>query len=293
MKVRQSILLFTLATLAGVSSTTHAQVTPLFEKPEDMQPTWVDNILDHFGADGEFDSNKTIDMSYLPTAYYTPEKKFGVGLLMVGLYDLGEESDNQPSSLVVNSFISMNGSYGVSFENMSYFNGDQNRLLLEAELHNEAAVYYGQGVIDGNNEANKHELDEVLYSFKPMWLTQLRPHYFVGIGAEATYAKASQLKRMDGDTAYPASYDLPSNLSTGVLLSSSYDSRDYRLNASEGWLFQVDAGLYYNDESESSFSRYDVELANYINLTPVPGLIAWQMQGSFLKVTHPGICCLT
>lgn len=105
MKVRQSILLFTLATLAGVSSTTHAQVTPLFEKPEDMQPTWVDNILDHFGADGEFDSNKTIDMSYLPTAYYTPEKKFGVGLLMVGLYDLGEESDNQPSSLVVNSFI--------------------------------------------------------------------------------------------------------------------------------------------------------------------------------------------
>ncbi|GAL12361.1 outer membrane protein [Vibrio astriarenae] len=39
-----------------------------------------------FGADGEFDENKAIDMSYLPTAYYTPEKKFGVGLLMVGLY---------------------------------------------------------------------------------------------------------------------------------------------------------------------------------------------------------------
>lgn len=83
-----------------------AAVEPLIETPKDMQPTWVDEILDVFGADGEFDESKTIDMSYLPTAYYTPEKKFGVGLLMVGLYKTdGAAPEEQPSSLVLNSFV--------------------------------------------------------------------------------------------------------------------------------------------------------------------------------------------
>ena len=104
------ILLLTLCAFSNLA----VAVEPLFETPKDMQPTWVDDILSVFGADGEFDQSKPIDMSYLPTAYYTPEKKFGVGLLMVGLYKTdGAASDDQPSSLVLNSFVSMNNSYGV------------------------------------------------------------------------------------------------------------------------------------------------------------------------------------
>ena len=49
-------------------------IEPLFETPEYLEHTWVDDVLDVFGADGEFDESETIDMSYLPTAYYTPEK---------------------------------------------------------------------------------------------------------------------------------------------------------------------------------------------------------------------------
>jgi hypothetical protein len=105
------ILLFTLCAFSNLA----IAVDPLFETPEDMQPTWIDDILSVFGADGGFDETKPIDMSYLPTAYYTPEKKFGVGLLMVGLYKTDNAtSEEQPSSLVLNSFVSMNNSYGVA-----------------------------------------------------------------------------------------------------------------------------------------------------------------------------------
>ncbi len=270
-----------------------AAVEPLIETPKDMQPTWVDEILDVFGADGEFDESKTIDMSYLPTAYYTPEKKFGVGLLMVGLYKTdGAAPEEQPSSLVLNSFVSMNNSYGVEVENMTFFNGGKQRLLLGLELHNEASVYYGRGIADGNIDSNHHEFDEQLYSFTPRWMTQVADNYFVGVGADFTYASADKLTRVEGDISLPSDGILPSNFSSGLVVTSIYDSRDYRLNATKGWLFQLDAGLYQNSEYDS-FAKYDLELANYIDLSTtswlsqMPGLIAWQVQGHFTSGDVP------
>ncbi|TVP15678.1 BamA/TamA family outer membrane protein [Shewanella sp. KCT] len=270
-----------------------AAVEPLIETPKDMQPTWIDEILDVFGADGEFDESKTIDMSYLPTAYYTPEKKFGVGLLMVGLYKTdGASPEEQPSSLVLNSFVSMNNSYGVEVENMTFFNGGKQRLQLGLELHNEASVYYGRGIADGNIDSNHHEFDEQLYSFTPRWMTLVADNYFVGVGADFTYASADKFTRVEGDIPLPSDGILPSNFSSGLVVTSIYDSRDYRLNATKGWLLQLDAGLYQNSEYDS-FAKYDLELANYIDLSTtsllsqMPGLIAWQVQGHFTSGDVP------
>ncbi|MEZ8184377.1 hypothetical protein EGC79_00305 [Shewanella vesiculosa] len=254
-------------------------VEPLFETPKDMQPTWIDNILSVFGADGEFDDTKTIDMSYLPTAYYTPEKKFGVGLLMVGLYKTDNaSSEEQPSSLVLNSFASMNQSYGVTVENMTFLNQGKQRLLLDLELHNEAAVYYGVGIEQGDQDLNHHEFKEQLYSFKPRWMTEVADNYFIGVGADFIYTTADSLELVATQAPVDANSLLPDNFSSGVVITSIYDSRDYRLNATKGWLFQLDAGLYQNDQFDS-FSTYNIELANYIDLGTTPGLIAWQVQG--------------
>jgi outer membrane protein assembly factor BamA len=254
-------------------------VEPLFETPKDMQPTWIDNILSVFGADGEFDDTKAIDMSYLPTAYYTPEKKFGVGLLMVGLYKTDNaSSEEQPSSLVLNSFASINQSYGVTVENMTFLNQGKQRLLLDLELHNEAAVYYGVGIEQGDQDLNHHEFKEQLYSFKPRWMTEVADNYFIGVGADFIYTTADSLELVATQAPVNANSLLPDNFSSGVVITSIYDSRDYRLNATKGWLFQLDAGLYQNDQFDS-FSTYNIELANYIDLGTTPGLIAWQVQG--------------
>jgi outer membrane protein assembly factor BamA len=262
-----------------VFSNAATAVEPLFETPKDMQPTWIDDILSVFGADGEFDDTKAIDMSYLPTAYYTPEKKFGVGLLMVGLYKTDNaSSEQQPSSLVLNSFASVNNSYGVTVENMTFLNQGKQRLLLDLELHNEAAVYYGIGVEQGDQDLNHHEFKEQLYSFKPRWMTEVASNYFIGVGADFIYTTADSLELVATEAPVDSSTLLPDNFSSGVVVTSIYDSRDYRLNATKGWLFQVDAGLYQNDQFDS-FSTYNIELANYIDLGSTPGLIAWQVQG--------------
>jgi outer membrane protein assembly factor BamA len=262
-----------------ILSNTANAVEPLFETPKDMQPTWIDDILSVFGADGEFDDTKVIDMSYLPTAYYTPEKKFGVGLLMVGLYKTDNAtSEEQPSSLVLNSFASINQSYGVQVENMTFLNQGQQRLLLDLELHNEAAVYYGVGIEQGDQNPNHHEFNEQLYSFKPRWMTEVANHYFIGVGADFIYTSADSLELVATEAPVDSTTILPDNFSSGIVVTSIYDSRDYRLNATKGWLFQLDAGLYQNDQFDS-FSTYNIELANYIDLGSTPGLIAWQVQG--------------
>lgn len=254
-------------------------VEPLFDTPEYLEHTWVDEVLDVFGADGEFDDSKAIDMSYLPTAYYTPEKKFGVGLLMVGLYRTQAASfDEQPSSLVVNTFVSQNRSYGVSIENMTYLDPTQ-RLLLDVELHNEASVYYGKGIAAGHLDSNKHTFDERLYSLAPTWMTALGQHYYLGVGGKLLYASAENWA--SDEPGVMRSHSLNSGSSAGLTLSSIYDSRDYRLNASEGWLFQLDAGVYQDLSQDHTYQQYGVELAHYINLAPVPGLLAWQIQGQF------------
>ena len=55
------ILLLTLCAFSNAA----LAVEPLFETPENMEPTWVDDILSVFGADGEFDESKAIDLSLI------------------------------------------------------------------------------------------------------------------------------------------------------------------------------------------------------------------------------------
>ncbi|UJF18557.1 outer membrane protein assembly factor [Vibrio sp. SS-MA-C1-2] len=258
-------------------STSSYAVTPLFEVGDDYQENFIDKTLNIFGADGGYDSSKPIDMSYIPTAYYTPEKKFGIGLLVVGLYKTDSVSENvQPSSLVINSYYSTNNSYGISIDNNMYLKEDSQRFDIEFEAHNEDSVYYGIGTDAGNDDDNKQEFNEILVSVQPSWKFELVDNYYLGVGADISYAKADDVSRDVG-----AEVPLASSTSTGLTVSSTYDSRDYKLNASKGWLFDVDAGLYYNNDSDSSFGKYHVELSNYIDFTPIPGLLAWQVQGDF------------
>ncbi|GAM68545.1 outer membrane protein [Vibrio sp. JCM 19236] len=52
-------------------------VEPLFPTPADAEPTFVDRAFDFVGADGGFDPDKGVDMSYIPSVFYNPEQEFG------------------------------------------------------------------------------------------------------------------------------------------------------------------------------------------------------------------------
>lgn len=260
-----------------------ATVSPLLETPENLSPTFIDKALTSIGADSGFDRDKGLDVSYIPSVFYNPEMEFGGGILAIGLYKLDAASDQeQPSSVVINTYISTNLSVGVTIDNMTFFNQGDDRLPIYFEVHDEPKVYYGKGYQSTDNDNNKILYSETLFTINPKWMSKVQNNFFLGLGADFTFVNTRDAD-VDDDlsTGNPSLIeDLESNSTFGVSASALYDTRDYVLNPTEGWLLQMDAGAYYNEIDNSRYGKYDFEILNFTSINPLPGLLAFQVQAN-------------
>ncbi|WP_261817707.1 BamA/TamA family outer membrane protein [Vibrio gallicus] len=265
-------------------------VEPLFATPADAQPTWLDNAFDFVGADGGFDPSKGVDMSYIPSVFYNPEQEFGGGALIIGLYKTDSaQGMEQPSSFVINSYISTNLSIGVTFDNTTFLNNGDNRFELESEVHDEPVVYYGRGYQSASNRDNKVLYTETLIEATPRWYQRIADAWFVGVGGNVTFVDTRNPEIGDevinGNPILFA--DLESNTSFGAFISARYDSRDYVENTQQGTLLQVDVGAHYSTLDSASFGQYEIEAAHFIDLEPFPGVLAMQGQANLTSGDVP------
>jgi outer membrane protein assembly factor BamA len=260
-----------------------ATVSPLLETPDDLPPTFLDKALTSIGADSGFDRSKGVDVSYIPTVFYNPEMEFGGGVLAIGLYKIDSATEEeQPSSVVVNTYISTNLSVGVTVDNMTFLNQGKDRLPIYFEVHDEPKVYYGKGYESTEDDNNKITYTETMATLNPKWMRELQDDFFLGLGADFTFIKTRD-SEVDDDLTVgnPALIDdLESNTTFGLSASALYDTRDYVLNPTEGWLLQMDAGAYFNEIDSSTYGKYDFEILNFTSLNPLPGLLAFQAQAN-------------
>lgn len=270
--------------LSLLSASSFAEpVLPLVEADDDLPPTFMDKALMSIGAESGFDRTKGLDMSYIPSVFYNPEMKFGGGALGIGLYKLDSATDEeQPSSVVVNTYISTNLSLGITIDNMTFFNQGNDRLPVYFEAHDEPKVYYGKGFESTNNDENKINYTESMVLLTPKWMREVQDNFFLGLGADFTFIKPREAEVNEeleiGNPLLIA--DLVSNTTVGLTATALYDSRDFVLNPSQGWLFQADAGVYYNELEDSTYQKYDLELLNFTSLHALPGLLAFQAQAN-------------
>ncbi|MBC7004799.1 BamA/TamA family outer membrane protein [Photobacterium sp. BZF1] len=241
---------------------------------------WLDGMLLELGADGGFNPEKGIDWSVMPGPFYTPEKKFGIGVSAVGLYmpDIND-TVSQPSSITINGFGSINGAYGVAIRNANYLNRDKYRLFVDAELMDSPDIFYGVGVDAGmNNE--RVDYDRRTYSGSVTGMVRVLPYTYLGMGFELSRNEASNIEQEQSDT--PRVGDDIANFpetqrNVGGMLSLTYDSRDFALNASQGRLIQLE---YHNFNtaigSDNDFERLSLNYSDYHSLSVVPGVLAWQ-----------------
>lgn len=265
-------------------------VEPLFQTPPGAEPTFVDRAFDFVGADGGFDPEKGVDMSYIPSVFYNPEQEFGAGALIIGLYQTDSaKSYEQPSSFVINTYVSTNLSLGLSFDNTTFLNEGDNRFELEAEIYDEPVVYYGKGYESASNDENKVLYTQTFVQVSPRWYHKIANNWFLGVGGNINYTGTRDPELGDDViVGNPLLFDdLESNTSFGILGTVLYDSRNFVENTESGTLLQADFGAYYSDLNSESFGRYDIELAHFIDLEPVPGVLALQGQGSFTSGEVP------
>ena len=273
-------IIFSFSILLSTSSFS-ATIEPLIEAEEGLPPTWLDEALVSIGADAGFNRNKGLDVSYIPTVFYNPETQFGGGVLGIGLYKTESATDEEePSSIVVNTYVSTNLSAGIIVDNMTFINQGDDRIPVYFELHDEPKVYYGKGHALGDNNNNKITYKETMVTLQPKWMIKAKESFFVGIGANFTFINPRD-RQVDEELTIGNPLlldDLQSNSTFGISASALYDTRDYVLNPTDGWLLQVDSGAYYNEIDKSTYGKYNVEVLNFTTITPLPGLIAFQAQ---------------
>ncbi|SEG67306.1 BamA/TamA family outer membrane protein [Vibrio hangzhouensis] len=276
------------AAALSAASPLHAKedIVPLFEATSNSTTETLDNVLGVFGAEQAYEPEKGLNSSYIPAVFYTPEQGLGVGLLYVGLYGDLEEGAGQPSSMVVNPYISTNGSIGITFSNKHFYNAGDNRVFTDVKLFDDAAVYYGRGYANGQQDDNKVNFKEQVLDIKPTWLTRVKGDYFVGVGGNVKSVRPHD-KEFEDPSAEPLASELTDNTSYGVFLSNVYDTRDNVTNASKGTLLQADLGFYHDATHSENFGKYSLKASQYHALAPVPGLLAWQVQANLTSGNVP------
>lgn len=266
--------LFSTVTLAAGAD----EGNPVSEHPT---PGWVDEFLETLGADGKFNADKVIDFSLLPGPFYSPEMSLGLGVSAIGLYQVDrDDSVSQLSSLVINGFASTNGSVGMVIENKTFFNEDQQRFYIDAEIYDAPDVFYGVGYDENHQDGNRVEFSSRLLSLRPMWLQRLSQTSFIGAGFDVSYARASDI------TPAPPPVDTQllteSSRSAGLNLLLNYDSRDSVLGTKDGRLLQLDYGFYRQAlGSEEDFDVLTLLYSEYMRTGRGEDVLAWQVHGRF------------
>ncbi|MGR5095516.1 BamA/TamA family outer membrane protein [Vibrio maritimus] len=285
-KLAHSLLAMGCSACLSVSAIADDHIEPLFEHTPNSTTDKLDSFLGVFGAESEYDKEKGLNSSYIPAVFYTPEQGLGLGLLYVGLYGDPSDGAGQPSSMVINPYASSNGSIGITFSNKHFYNGGDKRVYTDIKVFDDAAVYYGQGYENGQQDGNKINFKEQVVDIKPTWLTRVSGDYFLGFGGNIKSVRPHDKTFENQNSDYLAD-ELTDNTSYGVFVSNVFDTRDNVTNATKGTLLQADLGLYHDATNSENFGKYSLKASQYHSLAPVPGLLAWQVQANLTSGNVP------
>lgn len=273
-----SLLLMIIATLGSAYAG---------ESREEDAGSWVDELLDNLGADGEYNQDKLIDFSVLPGPFYNPEMSFGVGVSAIGLYQVDKnDQESQLSALIINGFSSTNGALGVAVENKTFLQQDSLRFYLDAVISDAPDVYYGTGYSDNSLDSNKVTFDNRHFSLTPSLRKRISTQSFIGVGFDVGYTSTDDID--EGDSIVDSSILLESSRSVGVNLQLNYDSRDSALSPSSGRLIELDSGWYARSlGSDSDFYVQSLLYSEYLGIGISGDVLAWQVHGRFTQGEVP------
>lgn len=235
--------------------------------------SFLDVVLEKLGLDDDkHDESKLIDFSVIPGPFYSPETSLGLGVSAVGLYRPNKEDrQTQISSLVINGFLTLNGTFGVGIQNKTFLNEDNLRLYIDGTAHHSVESYYGIGDSANRNDGNAFDYDKDKFEIKPTLLKKFAKSNFLGPLIHLNYTNGNDVQP-SANKASPTTIqqtDFPNSTSiVGIGLRAFHDSRDFVLNATEGRF--IDLSFTQFDKSlgsKADFSKATFEWNEYFSLS--------------------------
>ena len=202
---------------------------------------FVDYVADS-ATDQSFE--RKVDMTFVPSIYYTPSTSAGLVVMAAGRYRLDKQNRNIPASdFSVYATASLTGFYRVGANGVNIFRNDRQRIVYNAEFYSQPTSFWGVGYDAAmTNSSMRYLASRTIVDVR--FLQRVAKGLFVGVGADFNYhfgrfgrekyaLEEDFVARLGGDrVAYAA---------TGISLFVEFDTRDVISNPQRGVYVGVQA----------------------------------------------------
>ena len=202
---------------------------------------FVDYIADS-ATDQSFE--RKVDMTFVPTLYYSPSTSAGLAVMMAGLYRLDKQNRSIPASdFSVYATASLTGFYRVGIKGNNIFRNDRRRIIYNAEFFSQPTSFWGVGYDSAmSNGSMRYLASRTIVDVR--FLQRVAKGLFVGVGADFNYHFGKF-----GGSKYASESDFITRLgdngvnynATGISLFVEFDTRDVISNPQRGVYVGVQA----------------------------------------------------
>ena len=195
------------------------------------------------GTDQSFE--RKVDMTFVPTLYYSSSTSAGLAVMAAGLYRLDKQNRNIPASdISVYATASLTGFYRVGVKGNNIFRNDNQRIVYNAEFFSMPTEFWGVGYDAAmTNSSMRYLASRTIVDVR--FLQRVTKGLYLGVGVDFNY----HFGRFGGKRNFVAESDFVARLggerieynATGISLFVEFDTRDAISNPQRGVYLGVQA----------------------------------------------------
>lgn len=238
---------------------------------------FISRVVNYFKESNKPKNYKGFDFSVIGGPHYSSDTKLGIGLVAAGLYrSTPGDTATAPSNVSIYGDVSTVGFYMVGVRGNHIFKGDRSRIDYNLYFYSFPRKFWGIGYERGVDMSNKSDFDEKYVHASFNYLYSLRPHLFIGPGAEYTYSNATKVERpelWEGQAMHNSTY--------GAGFKLQYDTRDNMTATQHGMLASVEQRFMPKFMGNRYAFSYTEVTYSYFRSVWKGGVLAGQMHGKF------------
>ena len=236
---------------------------------------------------------RKVDMTFIPTIYYTPSTSVGLAVMASGRYRLDKENRTIPASdFSLYATASLTGFYRVGVRGCNIFRNDNQRIVYNAEFYSMPTQFWGVGYEAAmSNTALRYLSSRTLVDAR--FLQKVAKGLYVGAGVDFDYhfgrfgrgkyaSEEELLARLNGERVeYNA---------TGLSLFVEFDTRDAISNPQRGIYVAAQAKVRPKGMNSVGQTLWGGHLsANYYQRLWKGAVLAFDLQGEINSKGTPWV----
>ena len=243
------------------------------------------------GRDESFE--RKVDMTFLPTIYYTPSTSVGLLVMASGRYRLDKQNRNIPASdFSVYATASITGFYRVGVNGCNIFKNDNQRIIYNAEFSSMPTSFWGVGYDAAMaNTSLQYIASRTLVDLR--FLQRAVKGLYVGAGVDFNYHFGRfNRKNCDSEADFTARLngERVSYLATGISLFVEFDTRDVISSPQRGVYVAVQAKVRPKAMGDVGKTLWMGRLsANYYQRLWQGAILAFDLQGEINSKGTPWV----